>query len=145
MYHFLKISSLPTKTIFVPAPKAAPPQNTWMHTAWLQLEDESTRERWTEERSASLSSLTISNYLMSHSHFWKHWTSRQWTQTTNMAVVSTHSITFRPFSSLSSSRQCWKIHTDVDSGLTFCFIQPLFGHSLFFFCLSFLSLPFLCD
>ncbi len=36
-------------------------------------------------------------------------------------------------------------NSQVKSDLTSCFIQPLFGRSLFFFCLSFLSLPFLFD
>ncbi len=130
-----------------PRPKSCTHQNRWMRTAWLLLEDE---ERWIQECSASLSSLTISNYLMSDSRVWKHRTSSQWTQTTNMAIVSTHSITFQPFNSLSSSRQCWKIHTCWSMMLTLVWLLALSNLFLVIafssvFCLSFLSLPFLYD
>ncbi len=55
-----------------PLPLGLPPkqltQNTQTRIAWLLLEDESTRQRRGEERSASLLLQTVSNYLMSHSH-----------------------------------------------------------------------------
>ncbi len=74
------------------------PQNTQTRIAWLLLEDESTRERWGEERSALLSSLTVSNYLMSHSHVRKqHYVNNQhW-----LFLVLTVSF-LRPVKSISS-------------------------------------------
>ncbi len=105
---------------FRPLSKATPPQNTQTRTAGQQLEDESTRERW-----GALSSLTVSDYLMSHSHDWKHRTSSHCTQTTNMVVVSTQSVTFQALQLPQFFSSLLKIHTDVDSGLTSRFIQPL--------------------
>ncbi len=62
--------------------------------------------------------------------------------TTNMTIVSTHSVTLQALQ-LPQVSPLLKSHTDADSGLTSLFIQPLFGRSLFEFCLSFLSLPLL--
>ncbi len=74
-------------------------------------------------------------------------------KTPNIITVNTNqhgccSYSQRHFSALQLAqfvRWSFQIQTDGDSGLTSRFIQPLFGRSLFFFCLSFHSLSFLCD